>query len=221
MSLSSTVDADRFVATVQPLLQCKDVKGLRELLKANWTSDQILGMLTCDHCDARKVAALALALVGKKCCVDALARQLRDEDPMINQMAEHALWSIWFRSSTPEANHQLCRGSQAIERQEFDHAIQHFSQAVQIDPQFAEAYNQRAIALYLQEKFTDSILDCRKAVELMPCHFGAWAGLGHCHAHLNQPQPAIDAYERALEINPHLECIAEAVEELRTRIKPD
>jgi len=36
----------------------------------------------------------------------------------------------------------------------------------------------------------------------MPCHFGAWAGLGHCYAHEGRLAEAVEAYERALEINP-------------------
>ena len=49
----------------------------------------------------------------------------------------------------------------------------------------------------------------------MPCHFGAWAGLGHCYAHEGQLVDAVEAYERALEINPHLDGIRQAVAELR------
>jgi len=70
-----------------------------------------------------------------------------------------------------------------MERQDLADAIEHFTLALEIDPRFAEAYNQRAIAQYLQEQFSQSIADCRRTIELMPCHFGAWAGLGHCHAH--------------------------------------
>ena len=88
-----------------------------------------------------------------------------------------------------------------------------------MDPDFAEAYNQRAIAKYLQERYEESIRDCRRAVERMPCHFGAWAGMGHCHAHQGRAAEAIEAYERALLINPHLEGIRQAVDELRATLK--
>jgi cytochrome c-type biogenesis protein CcmH/NrfG len=51
----------------------------------------------------------------------------------------------------------------------------------------------------------------------MPSHFGAWAGLGHCHAHLGNLGEALESYERALEINPHLSCVREMVSELRRK----
>ncbi len=129
-------------------------------------------------------------------------------------MAEHALWSIWFRSGCCEANHQLGKGAQAMERQEMSQAIKHFTRAIEIDPKFAEAYNQRAIAHYLLEDFDESIADCRRTTDLMPCHFGAWAGMGHCHAHTGRLQQALKCYQKALSINPHLECLVEACEEL-------
>jgi tetratricopeptide (TPR) repeat protein len=133
-------------------------------------------------------------------------------------MAEHALWSIWFRCGTESANHELCRGTKAMNRRDWSVAISHFTRAIEIDPTFAEAYNQRAIVKYLQERFDESIQDCLRAVELMPCHFGAWAGMGHCHAHAGHLQEAVDSYDRALKINPHMECVMQMVSELRGKL---
>src|SRR5690349_1094072 len=140
-----------FVEAVQPLLELQDLCGLLALLKSRWTPDQLRELLNSSHCDARKVALLALGLVGKSCCLPELARHLKDPDPMVNELSEHALWSIWFRMGTPEANTELARGAQALGRREFDEAVEHFTRAAEICPDFAEAYNQRAIAYYLQE----------------------------------------------------------------------
>jgi tetratricopeptide (TPR) repeat protein len=208
------LDPPTFVRLVQPLLERNDMPGLLAMLKQNWTKKQIVGLLSSKHCDARKVAALALSLVGCKACIPEIAEQLKDRDPMVNQMAEHALWSIWFRCGCDDANDHLARGSQAMNARQFEQAIEHFDHAIDRDPDFAEAYNQRAIVLYLQERFEESIKDCRRAAELMPCHFGAWAGMGHCYAHLGQLDAAKRAYQKALSLNPHLECISEAIEEI-------
>jgi len=154
-------------------------------------------------------------MVGDPRVVAELAVELKHPDKMVNELAEHALWMVWFRSGTPQANHELARGAQAIERRDFDHAVRHFDRAIAECPDFAEAYNQRAIANYLRERFEESIGDCRRAAKLMPCHFGAWSGLGHCQAHLGLVADAIKSYERALEANPHLDCVREAVVHLK------
>jgi tetratricopeptide (TPR) repeat protein len=206
------------VASVQPLLEAKDMEGLLCHLKRHYSPDQITGLLSCRDCDARKVAALSLALVGGRCCIDPLAERLRDPDSMTNQMAEHALWSIWFRCGTQAANAELARGTQCLSDRKFDCAFKHFERALELDPNFAEAYNQRAIAYYLLEDYENSKTDCQYAIDRMPSHFGAWAGKGHCHAHLAERRDAIKCYEKALSINPHLECLQQAIGELRKQL---
>jgi tetratricopeptide (TPR) repeat protein len=213
------IQPDQFVASVTPLLERQDLGGLLQMLKRNWTAEQIVELLKSHHADARKVAALALSLVGGACCLEPLSQQLKDPDPVVNEMAEHALWSIWFRSGNCEANQQLARGAQAMERGELREAIEHFTRAIEIDPDFAEAYNQRAIAHCLADEYDESIADCQRTVELMPCHFGAWAGMGHCHAHEGRLRPALETYRKALEINPHLDCLVEACDEIERQIE--
>lgn len=211
------IDAEQFVASVTPLLEGQDLGALVTLLKANWSHRQITELFTADNADARKVAAFAFGLVGKKCCVNKLAPLLHDPDPMVHQMAEHALWSVWLRSGSCEANHEIHRGTRALNRRDLDHALTHFNRAVELDPSFAEAYNQRAIVLYLKEQFAESVEDCHRTVSRMPCHFGAWAGMGHGYAHLGRRDEAIRSYEKALEINPRLEGIPNAIESLREK----
>lgn len=212
------IDPEQFVAIVQPALECKDAQQLLTLLKSNWTGPQIISVLRSGHEDARKVAALCLSLVGTNKCVPEIAKLLQDDDPIVNQLAEHAMWSIWFRGGSPDANHQLARGAQALGRRDTLHAISHFDRAIQLSPDFAEAYNQRAISHFLMDEHEESLADCRKAVELMPHHFGAWAGTGHNHANLRRWRCAMEAYERALAINPHMHAIREAVGELREKL---
>jgi tetratricopeptide (TPR) repeat protein len=218
---STQLDPDRFIASVKPLLEAKDLEGLFCHLRSNWTADQITSLLSSRNSDARKVAALALSLVGRACCIPALAERLRDRDIMTNQMAEHALWSIWFRCGSSEANAELARGAECLSGRNFDCAFDHFNRAVALSPEFAEAYNQRAIAWYMIEEYEKSAADCMRAAELMPCHFGAWAGLGHCHAHHGRLDEAIRCYERALAINPHLDGIRQVVGEIRGRVRND
>jgi len=202
------------------MLAGMDLQGLSDLLKTRFTEAQLTSLFHCDNPDARKVAALAFGLIGCKAGMCKLADLLRDKDPMVTQMAEHAMWTIWFRSGVnPEANRELCRGTKAMNRRDFDEAVEHFDKAITADPSFAEAYNQRAIVKYLQERYEESIQDCRLAVERMPHHFGAWAGLGHCHAHLGRLRDAVTCYERVLSIHPSFGGVPQGIEELRRRLE--
>ncbi len=217
--MAPALNPTAFVSTVRPFLQAKDPAGLAELLRARWSHEQIGTLLESPDADARKVAALCLGLIGGRRCVDRLCPKLSDPDPVVHQMAEHALWSIWFRlGATPAANDALCRGARSLGSRDFDRAIAQFDAALSADPEFAEAYNQRAIARYLQDAFAESIDDCRQAVRRMPCHFGAWAGMGHCYLHLGQLPHAMRCYSRALDVYPHLDHLRQAVAEIRGRL---
>jgi tetratricopeptide (TPR) repeat protein len=197
------------------LLEKRDLPGLLQLLKSRWTYDQLKDLMRSPHHDARKVAMLALSLVGGRCAIPVLTERLKDPEPCANQMAEHALWSIWFRCGSDQANVLIKQGADALEQKQLEQAEKLFTQAIEADPTFAEAYNQRAIARYLAERYPQSIEDCQRVLERMPCHFGAWAGMGHCWAHLGETSKAIECYSKALEINPHLDQVDEALTTLR------
>ena len=211
----------QFIRILSPLLDRRDLHGVVDAIQHNWSMAQVVELLDGDarHPDAKdaqKVAALALSLVGTDRCLAKLAKQLQHADRMVAQMAEHAMWSIWFRSGNEAAKQHFARGSIAFSHRDLAAAKAHFTRAIEADPNFAEAYNQRAIVAYVEEQFDDSLADCERTTALMPLHFGAWAGAGHCHACLGQTPQAIQCYERARQINPHMECVEQLIQELRT-----
>jgi tetratricopeptide (TPR) repeat protein len=208
------IEPTAFVSVVRPLLETNNIQGLIDTLRQRWNCGQISRLVSTGDRDARRVALVCLAMVGERTCIDLIQAQLTDPDACINQMAEHALWSIWFRCGTPAANLELCRGTKAAAARQYDPALEHLERAIELDGAFAEPFNQRAIVRYLQERYEESIADCRKAVRLMPCHFGAWAGMGHSFLHLGQLNHARRAYERALAINPHLDGVQQTLAEL-------
>ncbi|HQY87246.1 MAG TPA: hypothetical protein PK402_01220 [Tepidisphaeraceae bacterium] len=216
MPENRTINPCQFVQTIRPLIERRDVHAMVTTIKRNWTLAEVIGLLNSPDCDARKVSALVLGLIGTCNCVRDLARQLHHDDPMVWKMAEHAMWSIWLRAGNEVANEHLTKGMAHLEKKQYQHAINEFSLAIAADPKFAEAFNQRAMAYYLLEDYEQCQADCRTAVTLMPLHFGAWAGLGHCQAGLGDIQGAILSYRKAYAINPHLECVHELLTELQS-----
>src|SRR4051812_45427750 len=107
IATTGEIDPDEFVALVKPVLAQRNPRALLDFLKSRWTKEQIFAIVRIPHEDARKVAAICLSLVGSCCCVNDISELLKDPDPCVNQIAEHALWSIWFRAGSDEANHQL------------------------------------------------------------------------------------------------------------------
>ena len=90
------------------------------------------------------------------------------------------------------------------------------SQVIADLPDFAEAWNRRAVLYYMQDRYLEAMADCQRVIELVPYHFGALHGLGLCHAALGQYSQAIQSFRQALVVQPYaitnqrllLECTA-------------
>ena len=50
----------------------------------------------------------------------------------------------------------------------------------------------------------DSLADIRETLALEPRHFGALSGRGLVYAALERWRPALESFEKALEVNPHM-----------------
>ena len=83
-----------------------------------------------------------------------------------------------------------------------------FTTVIEGGSSFAEGYNQRAVAYFMLEEWSQAIRDCKQTIALNPYHFGAFAGMGHVYVRLGKIEEAIEAYKQALIINPnlHLYC---------------
>ncbi len=210
----------QFLETVTPALQRGDIEQLRDIVLANWTPPELCPLLHLNDLDLRRTVIVTLGVVGGQEVVGNLTHCLRDPDDQVHHYAEDALWSIWFRIGKPAAAKHFQMGIAALADDELSLAADEFAIAAHHDPNFAEAYNQLAIVYYLDQKWTRSRSACRKALALMPMHFGALAGLGHVYAHCGEIAPAIDAYRRALAINPRMPGIAHVLTQLQDQYTP-
>jgi tetratricopeptide (TPR) repeat protein len=71
-------------------------------------------------------------------------------------------------------------------------------------PEWAEAWNKRATALYLAGEHDRSLANIDRVLALEPRHFGALAGMGLIRIARGQYRDALAAYRRALAVNPFL-----------------
>lgn len=213
-----SIDPNEFLAVVRPALAQSDAAAVADAVRQRWRPCDVCSLLTASNVDARRVAAVVAGLIGDRACLGPLARALHDKDEQVNEMAEHGLWAIWFRSGHPKAAQPFHDGIHLLSEERYDEALKKFQQAIAIDPDFAEAYNQCALAWFFLGGWGRSIGCCRQALCRMPTHFGAMAGMGHCHTHLDQLDQALLCYQRSLAINPRMPGIADAIERLQGRL---
>ena len=216
--IHTPINGDEFLEVVTPALEACDPAALAKALLIRWRARDVCKLLKHPNVDVRRVAAVALGMIGHKHTMACLTHALRDADGQVNQMAEHALWSIWFRMGSPEATGPFREGLAHLAADNYAQAVAAFRRAAEIDPQFAEAWNQLAIAYYFEGDYRQSVEACVRAIKLIPTHFGAIAGLGHSLAQLGDLNLALRCYRRAKRINPRMEGVQDTIARLETKI---
>ena len=77
-----------------------------------------------------------------------------------------------------------------------------FTEVINLDQSWAEAWNKRATVLYMLGEFQKSQDDIDQVLALEQRHFGALAGQGLVNIQLKNYEKAIRSYEQAQEIYP-------------------
>ncbi len=184
----------------------------RTQVRSLYTEGTLQRLLQSPDRESRRAAVFALGQVGTWASNAAVATALHDEDAQIRRLAEMALWEIWFRGGTEEQNAQLQR---LAHLDDFLQVLAGLDDLIREAPEFAEAYNQRAILYYRRGEFVRSIRDCDTVIRLNPYHFGAMAGRGQCYLKLGRPRLALPSFEQALRVNPNLVHLQTVIDHLR------
>ena len=192
---------------------------LKQLLLENYTQENLIDYLTDEVAPTREAAAYSLGIIGDKEAIAPLVKALQHSDPDMRSNAEQALWAIWFHSGDKSVDEMLQKGAEYIKKEQHVEAVALLTEVTQIAPEFAEGYNQRAIAYFMLEEWEQSIDDCKKVVTLNPVHFGALAGMGQCYLRLGNLRQALKAFQRALEIHPGLYGVAHTVLQIQDALE--
>jgi len=150
---------------------------------------------------------------------DMFAQLKTAQDAAAADRIEQRIWVIWRQTDNEKVAAAMKKGAQALLQQHFAQAEKIYTRVVKMAPNYAEGWNKRATARYMQDEYAASAADIRRTLALEPRHFGALAGLGLVYMKLGQDQAALDAFQRALEIDPYLQGARANIKRLRQRMK--
>lgn len=152
--------------------------------------------------------------------LDVLFGQLKQVKTLPEAKAiEAQIWTTWLESDSATVTLLTHRALQAMNEGRLEDALRTLDDLVQIAPEFAEGWNKRATVLYLLERYQDSLADVERTLELEPRHFGALSGRGLIYNALGEEAKALEAYERALEVNPHIPHARSEVKRLKKKVR--
>jgi len=132
---------------------------------------------------------------------------------------EARIWAIWLQTPSDTAALLMMRAKAAIDAQQTDVALKLLDATIKLRPDYVEAWNRRATLYYLKNDYARSLADIQQVLTREPRHFGALAGLGMIMQDLGDDKRALDAFRKALAVNPHLEKVPELVKTLTEKVE--
>jgi tetratricopeptide (TPR) repeat protein len=140
-----------------------------------------------------------------------------DEDSA--KHVEARIWALWTQTTSDTTALLMLRAKAAMDAKQMDVALKLLDAVVKLKPDYVEGWNRRATLYYMQNDYTHSLEDIQQVLVREPRHFGALAGLGMIMQELGDEKRALDAFRKALAVNPHLEKVPEMVKSLTEKVE--
>src|SRR5688572_24266738 len=176
-------------------------------------------LVTVGDYTTRRAAVLSLSLLGDYSSNAVLGRALADRDRGVRTIAETGIRELWCRVGSRDQRATLRTVVDLNDDRRFAEAAELATELIHSSPWIAEAWCQRGTAHYHLGQYDAAIRDCHQALEINPYHFTAAAGMGQCYLLQDNPVAALEAFRRALRLNPGLEEVRAQVVRLQRSLK--
>ena len=124
----------------------------------------------------------------------------------------------YSESGSDTADLLLRRARQAIGIEQYSDALKILDATITLLPDWAEGWNARATAHYLDDDYDGSMADIAETLKREPKHLGALMGMATILEARGKREEALKVYERALAIAPHWRNAEEAADKLKAAL---
>jgi tetratricopeptide (TPR) repeat protein len=156
---------------------------------------------------------------GKAAHLDALFAELHAAPSVeAGKQVESEIVGEWLKSGDPEIDGMMLKAMVAMQTGALNQAFGFLDQIIARDPNYVEGWNKRATVYYMIDAYDKSLADIQKTLQIEPRHFGALAGLGMIMIKIGDNQRALEAFERAYEVDPVITNGKEVIEQLKAEI---
>lgn len=115
------------------------------------------------------------------------------------------------------------RGNTCFRGGALDDAAEAYNEAIRLDPAFGAPYSNLALTYLTRGQFAEAIVLYQKSVELLDSDKDkalSWNGLGNAYRCLNDYPSAVNAYQRAANLDPETNGIRERAEDFLSPAAP-
>src|SRR3954469_1773257 len=140
-------------------------------------------------------------------------------DDISAKHVEARIWAIWLQTPSDTVALLMSRSKAAMDARQNEVALKLLDSVIKLRPDYVEAWNRRATIYYLQNDYGRSLADIQQVLTREPRHFGALAGLGMIMQEHGDDKRALEAFRKALAVNPHLERVPDLVKALTEKVE--
>ena len=116
---------------------------------------------------------------------------------------EKKIWAVWNKHPNQKnLTEKLELGTNLMYQGQYDYALKVFTNIIETDPDWSEAWNKRATLLFLMKDYQKSLDDISIVLDLEPRHFGALSGRAQIYIDLELYQEALKDLQDAKKIHP-------------------
>ena len=126
---------------------------------------------------------------------------------------------IWLRTDSDTAALLMQRAMQAIEKKDYQVALDQLDSLIALKPGWAEAWNKRASVRFYMGNFDGAMSDVERVLKIEPKHFGALDGMGTILQHTGFDKQALEVYRKSLSIYPHQPEVEKLVDKLTLAVE--
>jgi tetratricopeptide (TPR) repeat protein len=97
----------------------------------------------------------------------------------------------------------ILKGNEYLGKHVYSMALDYYDQVVKIDPNYADAWNNKGIALHNMRRYKEAIECYDMAIKINPNYADAWNNKGVSLGKLGKYKEAIECNDRAVKIDPN------------------
>jgi len=140
-------------------------------------------------------------------------------DPDSAKLVEGRIWALWLASGSDTTDLLMSRVKSAMDSKDNALAIQLLDAVVRLKPDYVEGWNRRATLRFAAKDYAGALADIQQVLGREPRHFGALSGLGVIMQEFGEDKLALEAFRRALAVNPNLQKIPDFVKALAEKVE--
>lgn len=141
------------------------------------------------------------------------------EDPLLAEKVMAAIERIWRMPGGDTVNLLIDRASDAANKNNTELALKLLDAAVDLAPDYPEAWSRRAFVYYLKGETERALGDIRRTLALEPNHFKALDGLSRMLLEQGQKKGALKALEQLYKLNPNTPGAKTAIDNLKKDVE--